>query len=112
MVFITKLGPQVSLSPVPFFGVNIIFSARTYLVHLSPSVLCGHPRHHDTIPGTASPSPTLCGYGTTRHRHANCCAPYGLPSAAPSSQRMDDDSTEDLNTTTLEAAPGWTQGTP
>jgi hypothetical protein len=21
--FITKLGPQVSLSPVPFFGVNI-----------------------------------------------------------------------------------------
>jgi hypothetical protein len=23
MVFITKLGPQVSLSPVPFFGVNI-----------------------------------------------------------------------------------------
>jgi hypothetical protein len=22
MVFITKLGPQVSLSPVPFFGVN------------------------------------------------------------------------------------------
>jgi hypothetical protein len=23
MVFITKLNPQVSLSPVPFFGVNI-----------------------------------------------------------------------------------------
>jgi hypothetical protein len=23
MVFITKLSPQVSLSPVPFFGVNI-----------------------------------------------------------------------------------------
>jgi hypothetical protein len=22
MVLITKLGPQVSLSPVPFFGVN------------------------------------------------------------------------------------------
>jgi hypothetical protein len=22
MVFITKLSPQVSLSPVPFFGVN------------------------------------------------------------------------------------------
>jgi hypothetical protein len=22
VVFITKLGPQVSLSPVPFFGVN------------------------------------------------------------------------------------------
>jgi hypothetical protein len=25
MVFITKLGPQVSLSPVPFFGVNTLF---------------------------------------------------------------------------------------
>jgi hypothetical protein len=24
MVFITKLGPQVSLTPAPFFGVNIL----------------------------------------------------------------------------------------
>jgi hypothetical protein len=30
MVFITKLGPQVSLSPVPYFGVNkhVAYSAR------------------------------------------------------------------------------------
>jgi hypothetical protein len=58
---------------------------------LSPSVLRGHPCHHDSIPGTAAPSPTLWGYEATRHRHAGCCAPYGLPSAAPSSQRTDDD---------------------
>jgi hypothetical protein len=50
----------------------------------SPSVLCGHPRHANTIPGTASPSPTLWGYRTTRRHHASCCAPYGLSSAAPS----------------------------
>jgi hypothetical protein len=31
MVFITKLGPQVSLSPVPFFGVNKIFGESPYL---------------------------------------------------------------------------------
>jgi hypothetical protein len=36
----------------------------------SPSVLCGHPRHHDAIPGTTSPSPTLWGYGAIRRRHA------------------------------------------
>jgi hypothetical protein len=41
----------------------------------SPSVLCGHPRHHNTIPGTTPPSPTLWGYGTTRCSHASCCAP-------------------------------------
>jgi hypothetical protein len=74
--------------------------------------MCGHPRHHDDIPGTAVPSPTLWGYGATRRRHAVYCAPYGLPSAAPSSQRTDDDQMEDFNTTTLEAAPGRTQGTP
>jgi hypothetical protein len=78
----------------------------------SSSVLCGHPRHHDAIPGTTAPSPALWVYGATRRRHASCCAPYGLPSAAPSSQRTNDDSTEDFNTTTLEAAPGRTQGTP
>jgi hypothetical protein len=47
----------------------------------SPSVLCGHPRHHDAIPGTAAPSPMLWEYGATRRRHASCCAPYGFPSA-------------------------------
>jgi hypothetical protein len=58
------------------------------------SVLCDHHRRPNTIPGTASPSPTLWGYGATRRRHTSCCAPYGLPSAAPSSQCTDDDSTE------------------
>jgi hypothetical protein len=64
----------------------------------SLSLLCGHPRRLNTIPGTASPSPTLWGYGATRRRHAGCCMPYSLPSAAPSSQCMDNDSTEDFNT--------------
>jgi hypothetical protein len=50
----------------------------------SPSVLCGHPCHYDAIPGTTTPSPTLWGYGATRHRHVGCCALYGLPLAAPS----------------------------
>jgi hypothetical protein len=40
------------------------------------------------------------------------CALCPPPSAAPSSQRMDDDSTKDFNTATLEAAPGRTQGMP
>jgi hypothetical protein len=79
---------------------------------LSPSVLCGHPCHHNTISGTTSPSLTLWGCETTRRSHASCCAPYGLPSVAASSQRTDDDSTEDFHAATLEAAPGRTQGTP
>jgi hypothetical protein len=54
----------------------------------------------------------LWGYGMTRRYHVSYCAPYGLPSAAPSSQLTDNDSTEDFNTATLEAAPGRTQGTP
>jgi hypothetical protein len=29
----------------------------------SPSALCGHPDHRNTIPGTASPYPTLWGTG-------------------------------------------------
>jgi hypothetical protein len=78
----------------------------------SPSVLCGHPRRPNTIPGTASPSPTLWGDGATRHRHAGCCAPCGLPSAAPSNQCTDKDQKGDPDTATLEAAPGRIQGTP
>jgi hypothetical protein len=49
----------------------------------SPSVLCGHPHRPNIIPGTTSPSLTLWGDGATRRRHAGCCAPCGLPSAAP-----------------------------
>jgi hypothetical protein len=41
----------------------------------SLSILCGQPRRPNTIPGTASPSPTLWGYGATRRRRASCCAP-------------------------------------
>jgi hypothetical protein len=52
------------------------------------------------------------GGGVTRRRHAGCCAPCGLPSAAPSSQCTDDDHTGDPYTATLEDAPGRIQGTP
>jgi hypothetical protein len=52
------------------------------------------------------------GVGATRRHHAGCCAPCGLPSAAPSSQCTDDDQTGDPYTATLEAAPGQIQGTP
>jgi hypothetical protein len=78
----------------------------------SPSVLYTHPRHHNTISSTAAPSPTLWGYGATRHHHVVSYAPYGLPSVAPSSQRADDDSTGDFNTTTLEATLGRAQSMP
>jgi hypothetical protein len=78
----------------------------------SPSALCGHPRCHDAIPGIAAPSPVLWEYGAMRHRHAYCCTPYGLLSAAPLSQRTDDDRTGSSYTATLEIAPGRTQGVP
>jgi hypothetical protein len=78
----------------------------------SPSVLCGHPRHHDTIPGTASPSPALGKRAATGHRHARCCASYSLPSAAPSNQHAGGHRTSNPYTATLEATPGWIQGTP
>jgi hypothetical protein len=71
----------------------------------SPSAQCGHPRRCATIPGTAAPSPVLWEPGTTRHHHTRCCAPYGLPSAAPSSQRTDGDQTGSPHTATLETAP-------
>jgi hypothetical protein len=60
----------------------------------SPLALCSHPRRCATIPGTAAPSLMLWEPGMTRHHHARCCAPYGLPSAAPSSLRTVDDQTE------------------
>jgi hypothetical protein len=67
------------------------------------------PRRH---PGTAAPSPTMWEYGATRRCHASCYAPYGFPSAAPSSQRTDDDRAGSSHAATLEAAPGRMQGTP
>jgi hypothetical protein len=50
----------------------------------SPSALCGHPRCHATIPGTAAPSLALWESRTTRYHHARCCATADLPSARPS----------------------------
>jgi hypothetical protein len=57
----------------------------------SPSVLCGHPRHPQHHPGHCITISYTVGDGETRRRHAGCCAPCGLPSAAPSSQCTDDD---------------------
>jgi hypothetical protein len=73
---------------------------------LSPSARYGHPRRHDAIPSTAAPSPTLWERGATRRRHARRCAPYDIPSNAPSSQHTGDDLMEDSYTATLKAAPG------
>jgi hypothetical protein len=49
---------------------------------------------------------------TTGDRHSRCCAPYGLPLAAPSNQHAGGHRTDDPYTATLEAAPGRIQGTP
>jgi hypothetical protein len=78
----------------------------------SPPVLCGHPRRCATILGTAAPSATLWEPGLTRRRHARYCAPYGLPSAAPSSQHTNGDQTGSPHTATLEAAPGQEHDSP
>jgi hypothetical protein len=57
----------------------------------SPSDLCGHPRHCNAILSTAVPSPMLWGVrGDKTPPRRLMCAPR-LPSAAPSSQRTDDD---------------------
>jgi hypothetical protein len=68
---------------------NAVTSNQWSASLLSPLALCGHPRRCANIPGTAAPSPVLWEPGTTRHRHARCCAPYDLPLVAPSSQHTD-----------------------
>jgi hypothetical protein len=78
----------------------------------SEACLIHHHRPCAAIPAATMPSPTLWEYGATRHCHAYYCAPYGLPSTAPSSQRMDDDQTGSSHIATLEAAPERTQGAP
>jgi hypothetical protein len=78
-------------------------------VTISPVRPSPLPRRH---PGHCSTIPTLWEYGTTRRRHVCCCAPYGLPSAAPSSQCADRDQTGNPHTATLEAAPGREQDSP
>jgi hypothetical protein len=47
--------------------------------------------HRDAILSTVTSSPKLWEYVATRHRHSGRCAPYGLLSAAPSSQGTDND---------------------
>jgi hypothetical protein len=70
----------------------------------SLSALCGHPRHCNATPGTATTSPTqLESTGTGRH-HARHCASYGPPLMAPSNRPAGGGRATDLYTTTLEAA--------
>jgi hypothetical protein len=78
----------------------------------SPSALCGHARYHDAISSIAAPSLTLWEFRTTRRHHACRCAPYGLPSATPSSQRTDGDQTGNPHSAALEADPVWEQDSP
>jgi hypothetical protein len=70
------------------------------------------PSKKGRTPVPCSPSLTLWEYGATIRRHVCCYTPYGHPSAAPSSQRTDNDQTRSSHTATLEAAHGRTQGTP
>jgi hypothetical protein len=78
----------------------------------SPSALCDHPRHHDAIPATASPYPTLWKHAVTGHRHDGHYAPYGPTTMAPSSPHTGSPRTGNLYTATLEAAPGHAQDAP
>jgi hypothetical protein len=52
----------------------------------SLSALCGHPRHCNATPGTATTSLTLLRRTGTGRRHTRHCASYGLPSTVPSSR--------------------------
>jgi hypothetical protein len=78
----------------------------------SPSALCDHSRHRDSIPTTAPTSPTLWERAVTGRRHAVYCASYDLTSTAPSSPHADGHRTGNLCAATLEAAPGRTQDAP
>jgi hypothetical protein len=78
----------------------------------SPLAMFGHPRRCATIPSPVRPSRAPREPGETRRCHARGCAPHGLPSAVPSSQRTGDDRTRSSHITALEAAPGREQDTP
>jgi hypothetical protein len=78
----------------------------------SLSVLCGHPRHYSTTPGTATTSPTLLGRTGAGRRHACHCTSYGPPWMAASSRPADNGRTANLYTTALEAAPVRAQDAP
>jgi hypothetical protein len=68
---------------------------------LSLSVLCGHPRHCNTTPDTATTSPTLLKRTGTGRRHARHCTSYGLPSTVPSSRPAGGGRTGNLYATIL-----------
>jgi hypothetical protein len=78
----------------------------------SPPTLFGHPRRCATIHGPVQPSLAPREPRTTRRCHTHGCAPHGLPSSAPSSQRTDDDRTRSSHIAALEATPGREQDTP
>jgi hypothetical protein len=99
------LEKGTDIYPVPTQD-NALTSDQWSVSPPSPPALCGHPHHCATIPGIAAPSPALRKPGRTRHRHARCCAPYGLLSVSPSSQRTDGDQTGSPHTATFEAATG------
>jgi hypothetical protein len=71
----------------------------------SMSALCGHPRHCNATPGTATTSPTLLEHTGTGRRHAYHCTSYGAPLTAPSSRPVGSGQAANLYATTLEAAP-------
>jgi hypothetical protein len=91
---------------------NAVTSDQWSVSPPSPLAQCSHPHRCATIPGPVRPSPAPWEPGTTRHCHGRSCAPHGLPSAAPSSQRTDGDQTGSSHTATLEAAPGREQDLP
>jgi hypothetical protein len=78
----------------------------------SLSALCGHPRHCNATPGTATTFPALLERTGTGRCHACHCASYGSPLTAPSGRPTSDDRTTNLYTTTLEAAPVQAQDAP
>jgi hypothetical protein len=78
----------------------------------SPLALFGHPRRCATISGPVRPSRAPWEPGETRRCHARGCTPHDLPSAAPTSQRTDDDRTGSSHIAALKAAPGQEQDTP
>jgi hypothetical protein len=84
--------------------VERVSSVTSSLVWPSLS-LCHHPGHCSTIPGVVKAR-------DDETPAARCCASYGLPSAAPSSQHTDRDRTGGSHATTLKATPKRVQDSP
>jgi hypothetical protein len=79
---------------------------------LSPSALCGHPRHCNTAPSTVTTSPTLLKRTGTGRRHDRHCTSYGLSLTPPSSPPAGGGRTANHYATTLEVAPVRAQDSP